>query len=205
MQIVEPESLLNSRGNLYRTTSLGGIIDQYLQKKIEFDPRTIHLLFAANRSELMPQIRSKLESGKTIIVDRYAFSGTAYSMAKNEEHLDLSWCRNADKGIVKPDLVIYLDSHVEDTSKRSDFGQERYEQADFQLKVRSNFLTLKDDTWKVTYLSSRFIPYNFQLYDASLSKEQIAKLILDDVLDTIEKKSSTPVGTLWSGTKANFA
>lgn len=81
-----------------------------------------------------------------MVVDRYAFSGVAFSSAKG---LDLEWCRNPDIGLLTPDLVLFLDLSIDDAEKRGGFGDERYEKRELQIKVRDQFMKLKDDTWKV--------------------------------------------------------
>lgn len=53
----------------------------------------------------MEKVNDHLEKGITIICDRYWYSGVAYSAAKG---LDLDWCINSDKGLIEPDLIIYL-------------------------------------------------------------------------------------------------
>ena len=51
-----------------------------------------------------------MNKGINIICDRYSYSGVAYSSAKG---LDFKWCLNADRGLIKPDLVIYIDVDTE--------------------------------------------------------------------------------------------
>ena len=68
--------------------------------------QTIHLLFSANRWESSNEIVTLMEAGKDVICDRYVYSGVAYSSAKG---LDFEWCYSSDKGLPKPDLVIFLD------------------------------------------------------------------------------------------------
>lgn len=65
-----------------RSTSIGSTIDAYLSRKAELDDRAIHLLFAANRWERVNAILDELKAGVTIVADRYAFSGAAFSVAK---------------------------------------------------------------------------------------------------------------------------
>ena len=61
----------------------------------------------------------------------------------------MDWCKNPDIGLPRPDLVIYLDISVEDSMKRGQFGEERYEKEDFQHKVTRVFHQLKEDNWMV--------------------------------------------------------
>jgi len=65
-----------------RTTSIGQLINTYLKGETKLDDHAIHLLFSANRWELVDDITKTLNSGTSIIIDRYAFSGVAYSAAK---------------------------------------------------------------------------------------------------------------------------
>ena len=49
--------------------------------------------------------------------------------------LSISWCKQPDVGLPKPDLVCFLDVSEKVAMKRADFGGERYELTDFQRKV----------------------------------------------------------------------
>jgi dTMP kinase len=62
----------------------------------------------------------------------------------------MEWCKTMDAGLLKPDLVIFLDIPPEDASRRGQFGEERYERLDFQEKVRRAFLELRELDWKVS-------------------------------------------------------
>lgn len=75
------------------------------------------------RWEQNDEIIKALEAGETIICDRYAYSGVAFSSAKG---LDLEWCKQPDVGLVKPDLVLFFDLTEEQAKERGDFGKERY-------------------------------------------------------------------------------
>lgn len=129
-----------------RSTQIGTLIDNYLQRKVDFDDHTIHLLFSANRWECMESMRKKLLQGCTLIVDRYAYSGVAFSQAKG---LDKKWCQSCDIGLIKPDLVLYF--HREQQSNALSYtGDERYETKQFQEKVESCFQHFRSSShqWK---------------------------------------------------------
>ncbi|KAI8882846.1 thymidylate kinase-like protein [Backusella circina FSU 941] len=128
-----------------RTTQTGKMIDDYLKNNNNLDDHAIHLLFSANRWEAMQTMFDDLNKGKTLVVDRYAFSGVAFSSAKG---LDLEWCRNPDVGLLSPDVVLFLDLDIEEAEKRGGFGMERYEKRELQVKVRGEFSKLQDDKWK---------------------------------------------------------
>ncbi|XP_054644842.1 thymidylate kinase isoform X2 [Dunckerocampus dactyliophorus] len=133
-----------------RTTTIGKLISAYLEKKSDLEDHTVHLLFSANRWEMMPQMKSKLEQGTTLVVDRYAFSGAAFTGAKPGFSLD--WCKNPDVGLPKPDLVMFLQLSPAEAALRDHFGGERYENSVFQRAVQQRFEELMKDpsvNWKV--------------------------------------------------------
>ena len=81
-----------------RTTLIGNLINGYLQQARDMDDRAIHLLFSANRWEASASLSQTLANGKTIVCDRYAYSGVAFSSAKqfgrnDKENLSLNWCK----------------------------------------------------------------------------------------------------------------
>lgn len=118
-----------------RSTQIGALIDGYLQHKVDFNDQTIHLLFSANRWECIDSMRAKLLQGCTLIVDRYAYSGVAFTQAKG---LDKTWCHSCDVGLMKPDLVIYFHRNKQ-SNCLSYTGDERYETQTFQEKVELYF------------------------------------------------------------------
>lgn len=65
-----------------RSTVIGKLIDEFLQKKKSLDDHVVHLLFSANRWECIEEIKKQVEAGTTVLVDRYVYSGVAYSSAK---------------------------------------------------------------------------------------------------------------------------
>lgn len=46
-----------------------------------------------------------LKGGTHLVVDRYAYSGVAYSSAKG---LSRDWCASVDEGLLAPDAVFFL-------------------------------------------------------------------------------------------------
>ncbi|ANB14306.1 bifunctional thymidylate/uridylate kinase [Sugiyamaella lignohabitans] len=126
-----------------RTTAIGQMINSYLTNSSEsLSDQAIHLLFSANRWEVAPRLISLLESGVPVVLDRYVYSGIAFSAAKETPGMTLDWCRNPDIGLPAPDLTIFLDVSEEVAQSRGGYGQERYEKLEFQRKVRQQFHTL---------------------------------------------------------------
>lgn len=108
-----------------RTTSVGKLIHGYLASGKDLDDRAVHLLFSANRWEAAPKLAQDLADGKTIVCDRYAYSGVAFSSAKTKEDrqsggedLSIDWCKAPDLGLPAPDSVIFLDLSQEESEKR---------------------------------------------------------------------------------------
>jgi dTMP kinase len=50
-----------------------------------------------------------LKKGTHLVVDRYAYSGVAYSAAKG---MQKDWCAGVDRGLLAPDAVFFL--HVDE-------------------------------------------------------------------------------------------
>jgi len=119
-----------------RFTPVGTLIDLYLRRKIELSDEAVHRLFSANRWETANSIVEQLAKGTTIICDRYAFSGVAYSAAKG---LDFAWCQAPDRGLPCPDGIFYMHIDEKVGASRADFGDERYENTDMQAQVRIKF------------------------------------------------------------------
>mmetsp|Transcript_15948 Transcript_15948/g.34451 ORF Transcript_15948/g.34451 Transcript_15948/m.34451 type:complete len:261 (+) Transcript_15948:253-1035(+) len=130
-----------------RSTAIGQSINAYLQNKSDLNDQAIHLLFAANRWEKSDAMLQALNSGVSLIVDRYCFSGIAYTVAKELPGMDTEWCRAPERGLPAPDLVLYMSLSPEASAKRGGYGEERYEKAEFQQKVSTCFASLMDDRW----------------------------------------------------------
>lgn len=127
-----------------RSTQIGQIIDSFLKNKTKQNDQVIHLLYSANRWETVEKINNLLDNGINIICDRYCYSGIAYTHSKG---IDLDWCISPEKGLPKPDLVLFLEIDPEVQSKRKGFGDEVYEKAEFQKKVRESYNKIKSDDW----------------------------------------------------------
>lgn len=156
-----------------RSTAIGQVINSYIEKKIELHDKAVHLLFSANRWELVPSMKEKLESGTTLVIDRYAFSGVAFTSAKG---LDFEWCKECDSHLPTPDQVFYLDIPVDEASGRGDFGDERYEVSSFQKTVQERFKLLKDDSWQVIDARDTIENIHNNIYTCTLN-------VINNILD----------------------
>ncbi|ELK14418.1 thymidylate kinase isoform X2 [Pteropus alecto] len=167
-----------------RSTEIGKLLSSYLEKKREVEDHSVHLLFSANRWEQVPLIKEKLGQGVTLVVDRYAFSGVAFTSAKENFHLD--WCKQPDVGLPKPDLVVFLQLQLAVAAARGEFGRERYENRAFQERVLQRFHQLMRDP-----------ALNWKVVDASRSIEDVHEEIRVLSEDIIWAATQQPLGELW--------
>lgn len=73
-----------------RTTHTGKLISEYLSdSNCKLNDFAVHLLFTANRWENVDKMKKLLTEGTTLIVDRYSYSGVAFSAAKKGKSLPL--------------------------------------------------------------------------------------------------------------------
>ena len=53
-------------------------------------------------------MEAQLRNGTHLVVDRYSYSGVAYSAAKGRTHLAWQWCAGMEQGLLAPDAVFFL-------------------------------------------------------------------------------------------------
>nr|CAH7712160.1 unnamed protein product [Callosobruchus chinensis] len=168
-----------------RSTLTGHLINDYLKNKTcKLNDQTIHLLFSANRWENLEKMKSMLYDGVTLVVDRYSYSGIAFSSAKKVLGIDYEWCKQPENGLPKPDVVFLLTLSEEEMLIRPGFGDERYENVETQRKVAKVFERLykEGDNWVKI--------------DAAESVQQVHESLLSQCLKKIEAVKNKPLGTL---------
>lgn len=123
----------------YDAPVYGDLISRFLRGDFgsndNVHPQLVALLFAEDRHGAAPQMRSVLEKGGNILLDRYVYSNIAYQCAKIEDPEQAmklrDWIFNTeygDFGLPKPDLNIFLDvpiSFVESKLKSNRGGDDR--------------------------------------------------------------------------------
>lgn len=108
----------------YDSAVYGGLIGKFLRGGFgsidTVHPQLVALLFAEDRRTAAPRIREALDSGKTVLLDRYVYSNIAYQCSKLSDEAEAAelrdWIFNTeykDFGIPKPDLNIFLDVPIE--------------------------------------------------------------------------------------------
>ncbi|GJJ11374.1 hypothetical protein Clacol_005606 [Clathrus columnatus] len=179
-----------------RTTPIGQMIDNYLRSKSELDDHAIHLLFSANRWEMRSSLLQLLNEGITVICDRYAFSGVAFTFAKSlvasapesTRKLTYEWCRTPDAGLPAPDLILFLDISAEVAKLRGGYGDERYEKAELQQRVREVYKRIQDD---MQTSGVHWISINAS-HEMEVVKQEICSYVKD-----LSNGVNEPIKSLW--------
>lgn len=124
----------------------GKLIRDIFAHRIPAEQMTIAALFLADRIEhiMRPEtgMKSLLESGTSVITDRYYFSSYAY----HSVHVDLNWVielNRMPKELLTPDLNIFIDVAPEIAFERIQQNRsttEMYETFDNLVAVRNQYM-----------------------------------------------------------------
>lgn len=157
-----------------RETATGRLIDAFVKKKHEFakdresNERAAQMMFGANNMEKRAWLIEQLNSGVSLVFDRYVPSGVVYhssAMGRDESKFILS----LNTGMPKPDFVFVLELPYEVAcSRRADYGTERNDNSSTHDLVSKGF--------KQMFPDAHFI-------DATLSPSEVfesIKRVLDE-------------------------
>jgi dTMP kinase len=108
----------------YERNFFGALVGECLAGKhgdfLHMDPKVASSLYALDRLESTPAIRSALEAGKVVLADRFASSNQIHQGGKIADDAEraefLLWLDKMEHevlGIPRPDAIIYLDVPVE--------------------------------------------------------------------------------------------
>ena len=169
-------------------TVSGKAIESALNQNV--DEHTLHLLHAANRWETKQELEDLLKQGYTVILDRYYYSGIAYSYARNPD-ISAEWCLASEKGLLKPDKVFYFKIDVNDAITRGEIGSEVIPYKPLEpWEDDEDFLT----TAKFVYEEKLFDKdCKWREIDATKSLEKITEDLVLDILRTQTKVKHTPL------------
>jgi len=118
-------------------SKIGKFIREILSGSISVDPKTLALLFTADRYEhLENEVIPALNSKKIVVCERYYFSTIAYQAAQG---LEREWLENLNKFALKPDIALFIDVLPEIAVKRTVTG-EIFETCEFSKKIYKNYL-----------------------------------------------------------------
>jgi len=136
----------------------GQVLKQYHTAKIECPSRVSHLLHSANRFEFDESIKNNINNGIHVIIDRFNFSGLAYSYAlmktRGSQEPDYEWLQHTDRGLVRSDIVIYLNVPLDQLEKRrfkSETLLERYENNEMQKYVSQGYKIIASNNKDIWY------------------------------------------------------
>lgn len=121
---------------------IGEIIRERVFKAEErVDPYLEALLFATDRRyHVKFEIEPAIESGQVVVCDRYVHSSIAYQGALGAP---ISWIREINEYILKPDLAVYLDVPPEVGLKRIRKPRvATFENVEYLSRVREIYLEL---------------------------------------------------------------
>lgn len=148
----------------YDAPVYGELIAKFLRGELgannSVHPQLVALLFAQDRALAAEEMRKTLNSGGTVLLDRYVYSNIAYQCAKLDSRAESEelrkWIINTEYGVFKlprPDLNIFLDVPIDFVKKSlenqrdepdKDYlnGKKDIHEADldFQLRVREMYL-----------------------------------------------------------------
>jgi len=138
----------SSTPTLYRTFEptngfIGKLIREALRKEIAFTPKTVAMLFAADRNEHIygsGGIEERCERGELVVSDRYLPSSLVYQGITCGEDFPAL----INKGFPAPELLLFFDIDPEIAINRIANREytEIYEYLDFQILVRERYNAL---------------------------------------------------------------
>ncbi|MBE3063840.1 MAG: dTMP kinase [Spirochaetes bacterium] len=121
---------------------VGSLIRSILSKRTPAHPRTVALLFAADRNEHLYEpgtgIAERTKRGEIVICDRYLFSSLAYQSLESDPDYVLA----LNSAFPFPQLLVFLDTPVEVCQERlaRRGSAELYDGFAFQSRVRAEYL-----------------------------------------------------------------
>ena len=132
-------------------------------------------LFIKDRADdLSLNINPALDSGKTIVMDRYFYSNAAYQGMDGMPPEKII-AMNLEHGFPVPDRVYFIDlpahTAMERIRSRSGDATELFEKESFLARVRENFLSIADDS--------------FLIADGRMSADKIFDIIKKDYIEKL--------------------
>jgi dTMP kinase len=159
------------------------------------DPRLVALLYAGDRDNAAPKLRSWLDAGKVVILDRYVYSNIAFQCAKipdaaKREKLR-EWIFNLEYdffGIPRPDISIFLDVPFDFTveklkSQRDGVdrnylnGKKDIHESDFSLQKRVREVYMEQTNIDNNFVSVNCVDENSKMKPPQTVHEEIIALI----------------------------
>ncbi len=130
------------------STPIGKEIRLFLDGRRSYSSQVQHMLLSVNRWEKKEEIKTMLQNGTIIIMDRYYQSNIVYGLSNG---LDLNWLINLDRGLPKEDIIIILEIDPETSYKRITYNRDLFEKnLEFLSNVKQNYQKLSQVyNWKI--------------------------------------------------------
>jgi dTMP kinase len=156
-----------------------------LTKRADFDPFTLSLLYAADRSRHQERIKALLDKGNIVITDRYCYSNFAFQSAKG---VPLDWLMEIEKNIIKPDLVFLIDAPIELSMRRVQQANiEDFTKKDILERIQRERKNLEKTRENFLLFSRRDLDSKWFVIDGSLAIEKIQDRVWETVSKELEK------------------
>jgi len=151
-------------------TPIGRQIKAYLGGT-RLPPRAVHMLYSANRWELLDRLSRLLADDKAVIADRYTPSNLAYGLAHG---IELDWLLNIDSGLPPPNAVIVFDVRPRTSHDRKPTRRDAHERdMQFLERVRRNYLELA-------------AKFGWKVVDGERPKDQVAEEVHGYVVSVLQ-------------------
>lgn len=165
----EGEELILTREHT-RNTSLGKLIEAIIKgRKAKVDPLALQLLYVSDRrNHYMGVIKPSLEEGKTVIGNRYYSTSVAYCPELwRKVVLELN-----QKIVVKPDLVIIVDTSPEVCNERMEIrgGADIFDKLKKAKRCREGYL------WYAKNSGDKCV-----VVDGNGTREEVFQKIVDEI------------------------
>ncbi|MDR0724954.1 MAG: dTMP kinase [Prevotellaceae bacterium] len=160
------------------------------------DPRLVALLYAGDRDNAAPMLKSWFDDGQVVILDRYVYSNIAFQCAK------IADCAKREKlrewifdmeynffGIPRPDLSIFLDVPFDFTveklkSQRNETGRDYLNgkkdihESDFDLQKRVREVYIEQTHIDKDFVHVNCVDENSQMKSPQIIHEELVTLIV---------------------------
>ena len=98
--------------------------------------------------------------------------------------MNVHWCQEPEKGLLKPDLVLLLILSEKEISKRPNYGDERYENKETQEKVANMFMKMSEEQ------------EDWDVVEADGGVDDVHQLLLEKVMKKVSEVGHKPIEIL---------
>ena len=112
--------------------------------------------------------------------------------------MSTGWCKAPEKGLPRPDLLLFLDLSPDAAAARPGFGDERYEVTAFQKQVKSSYEELRRED-EATH------QFKWTMVDAGRTIEEVLEDLVRLSLSVIEDVKDKPIAPLWQENSNDYS